>query len=94
MHDDQGANHALFPMKGQNIKVNLFPPKVEKVSALKIGVHGVGHKFRCHGKVIGQWRSGGNQFVLHVIYRHPSKPFPVSKFLKDFLQTPWMVFSQ
>jgi hypothetical protein len=44
--------------------------------------------------VIGQWRSGGNQFVLYVIYRHSGKPFPVSKFLNDFLQTRWGPFFQ
>jgi hypothetical protein len=37
--------------------------------------------------VIGQWGTGGDQFVLYIIDRHPSKSFTVTKFFYDFLQT-------
>ena len=49
----------FFPMKGQGIKVHLFSAQVEKISALQIGVHGIGHKCRGYGqgdRTMGEWR--------------------------------------
>jgi hypothetical protein len=94
LNDDQGARHTPFPMKGQGIKVSLLPTQVEKMPTLLIRVHGVGHKCRGNGQTSGQGRSGGDQFVLYVVYHHPTKPFPVSEFFYDFLETLWALLFQ